>query len=78
MKGILYTIDKEKGDEERISQSRLYLMLSVLLMFVTIIVTLVTDVKLERIDLVTNVLLFMIGIFSGYSLTGKGMALKKR
>jgi len=77
IKDCLYTQDPEKGGTHKLSQSRLYLMLSVLLMFVTIIVTLITDVKLERVDLVTNVLLFMIGIFSGYSLTGKGLTMKR-
>lgn len=75
MKLIDDILKTNKDGERRFSQSRVYLFITL-----TIMLTLLTlqcgdtELSLERTELITNNLFYLILIFSGYALGEKGIA----
>lgn len=66
---ILQTKDKEKGDQLKYSQSRVYLMIS----FVLMISLIISGVFVEISDSIYQYTLYLIFAFSGYGIGSKGI-----
>ena len=78
LKDILKVVDPEKeGAEAKFSQCRVYLLITMIITILTIASTfMVSDISADKLDIITNMLLYMILIFAGYSVTGKTISSK--
>ena len=75
---ILKVNDPEKNGNEKYSQARVYKLITFIVLLGVLISSLFIDVDKDIIVNTTDTLFYMLLIFGGYSLTGKGLSTMKK